>query len=88
MKKYPNRTADRIMAPELQSSAKGGIQVVARQQVKRPPLPLICFSHAVAGLSLCYPAKPITAQLKWDAVLIWHALFSYKIKMGLLQLER
>jgi hypothetical protein len=37
MKKYPNRTADRIMAPELQSSAKGGVQVVARQQVNRPP---------------------------------------------------
>lgn len=35
MKKYANRTADRIMAPELQSSAKGGVQVVARQQVSR-----------------------------------------------------
>ncbi|XP_024402196.1 DNA-directed RNA polymerase III subunit 2 [Physcomitrium patens] len=34
MKKYANRTADRIMAPELQSSAKGGVQVVARQQLQ------------------------------------------------------
>ena len=35
MRKYPNRTVDRIMAPELQSLAKRGVQVVARLQVNR-----------------------------------------------------
>lgn len=33
IKKYQNRTSDRIVGPELTSSSKGGVQVSARYQV-------------------------------------------------------
>ena len=33
IKKYQNRTSDRIVGPELTNSSKGGVQVSARYQV-------------------------------------------------------
>lgn len=39
IKKYPNRTSDRIVGPEIVSSVKGGVQVAARHQVNKQ-----CFS--------------------------------------------
>lgn len=41
IKKYPNRTSDRIVGPEIVSSVKGGVQVAARHQVNKQ-----CFSYA------------------------------------------
>ena len=35
IKKYPNRTSDRIVGPEIVSSVKGGVQVAARHQVNK-----------------------------------------------------
>jgi DNA-directed RNA polymerase III subunit RPC2 len=34
LKKYNNRTADRIVAPDMNTSAKGGVQVAPRHQIQ------------------------------------------------------
>lgn len=45
IKKYPNRTSDRIVGPEIVSSLKGGVQVAARHQVNKQ-----CSSYAFMSI--------------------------------------
>ena len=56
IKKYPNRTSDRIVGPKIVSSVKGGVEVAARRQVNKQCFFMNSWTSNLGSLLLTWAA--------------------------------